>query len=107
MKIPLNKKTGKCNGLALVLVPEHVRKEILELNGKTLENRIIVIEDWTATKKRDAKKFTKNFCLNMNPNKPSCIGLLLTNSFCGFFNTETYFTGLSDCHKLVLSANIF
>ena len=37
-----------------------------------------------------------------NPNKPSCIDVILTNSPRSFFNTETYFTGLSDCHKLVL-----
>ena len=48
-------------------------------------------------------------CLNKeatcyrSPNKPSCIYLILTNSPRSFFNTENYFTGLSDCHKLVLS----
>ena len=31
-----------------------------------------------------------------------CIDLVLTNSLLSFFNTETYFTGLLDCHKLVL-----
>ena len=29
--------------------------------------------------------------------------LILTNSPRSFINKETYFTGLSDCHKLVLS----
>ena len=35
--------------------------------------------------------------------KPGCIEIILTNSTRSFFNTETCFTGLSDCHKLVLS----
>ena len=38
-----------------------------------------------------------------NPNNASCIDLILTNSPRNFFNTETYFTGLSDCYKLPLS----
>ena len=39
-----------------------------------------------------------------SPNNPSCIDLILTNNSRSFLNTETYFTGLSDCQKLVLSA---
>ena len=38
-----------------------------------------------------------------NPNNPSCIDLFLTNSPRSFYQTETFFTGLSDFHKLVLS----
>ena len=38
-----------------------------------------------------------------NPNNPSCIDHILTNSPKRFFETETVFTGLSDFHKLVLS----
>ena len=38
-----------------------------------------------------------------NPNKPNCVYLILSNSPRSFFNTENYFTGLSDCHKLVPS----
>ena len=38
-----------------------------------------------------------------NPNNPSCIDHILTNSPKSFFKTETVFTGLSDFHKLVLS----
>ena len=37
-----------------------------------------------------------------NLNNPSCIDLFLTNSP-GFYQTETFFTGLSDFHKYVLS----
>ena len=38
-----------------------------------------------------------------NPNNASCIDLFLTNSPRSFYQTETFFTGLSDFHKLVLS----
>ena len=38
-----------------------------------------------------------------NPEKPSCIDLLLTNSPRSFQNTQTIETGLSDFHKLVVT----
>ena len=38
-----------------------------------------------------------------NPNNPSCIDHISTNSPKSFFKTETVFTRLSDFHKLVLS----
>ena len=53
INMPFNENTGKCKGFAFALVPEHVQKENLKLNGITLENRIIVIEDATFTRKRD------------------------------------------------------
>ena len=34
------------------------------------------------------------------PNNPSYIDLFLTNSPRSFYQTETFFTGLSDFHKL-------
>ena len=57
--MPVNENAGKCKGFAFGLVPEHVQKEILQLNGITLENRIIVIEDATYTRKRDTKNLQK------------------------------------------------
>ena len=57
--MPVNEKTGKCKGFAFTLVPEHVQKKILKLNGITLENRIIVMEDATSTRKRDTKNLQK------------------------------------------------
>ena len=54
-----NGNTGKCRGFAFALLPKHVQKEILKLNGITLENRIIVIENATSTKKRDTKNLRK------------------------------------------------
>ena len=38
-----------------------------------------------------------------NSSNPSCIDLFQTNSPRSFYQTETFFTGLSDFHKLVLS----
>ena len=51
----------------------------------------------------ELKSLNKEATYYKNPNKPSWIDVILTNSPRSFFNTETYFTGLSDCHKLVLS----
>ena len=51
----------------------------------------------------ELKSLNKEANYYKNPNTPSCIDLILTNSPPGFFNAETYFTGLSNCHKLVLS----
>ena len=59
INMPVNENTGKCKGFAFALVPEHVQKEILKLNGITLENRIIVIEDATSTRKKDTKNLQK------------------------------------------------
>ena len=57
--MPVNENTGKCKGFSFALVPEHVQKEILKLNGITLENIIIVTEDATSTRKRDIKNLQK------------------------------------------------
>ena len=59
INIPVNENKGKCKSFAFALVPEHVQKEILKLNGRTLENRIIVIEGVTSTRKRDPKYLRK------------------------------------------------
>ena len=58
--MPVNENMGKCKSLVFALVPEHVQKEILKLNGITLENRTIVIGDATSTRKRDTKNLKKN-----------------------------------------------
>ena len=51
----------------------------------------------------ELKSLNKEATCYKNPNEPSRIDLILTNSPRSFFNTKTYFAGLSDCHKLVLS----
>ena len=38
-----------------------------------------------------------------NMQNPSCIDLLLTNNSCTFQQTTTFCSGISDCHKLVLT----
>ena len=58
--MPVNENTGKCKGSAFTLVPEYLQKEILKLNETTLENRVIVIEDATSTRKRDTKNLKKS-----------------------------------------------
>ena len=57
--MPVNENTRKCKGFAFALVPEHVQKEILKLDGITLENIIIIIEDATSTRKIDTKNLQK------------------------------------------------
>ena len=38
-----------------------------------------------------------------NPNNPSCIDLFITNSSGSFQHTTTLASGLSDCHKMILT----
>ena len=57
----VNENTGKGEGFAFALVPEHVQKEVLKLNRTTLETRIIAIEDTISTRKKRYKKSVKNF----------------------------------------------
>ena len=58
---------------------------------------------YTFLHKHELKSLNKEATGYRNPNKPRCNDLILTNSPRSFLNTETYFTGLSDCHKLVIS----
>ena len=51
----------------------------------------------------DLEKLVKEKTCFKNANNPSTIDLFLTNDFLTFQNTTTTFTGLSDCHKLVLT----
>ena len=51
----------------------------------------------------DLENLVKDKTCFKNANNPSTIDLFLTNNSLAFQNTTTTFTGLSDCHKLVLS----
>ena len=51
----------------------------------------------------ELKSLNKEATCYKNSSKPSCIDLILINSPRSFFSTKTCFTGLSGCHKLVLS----
>ena len=55
----------------------------------------------------DLENLVKNKTCFKNANNPSTIDLFLTNNSLAFQNTTTTFTGLSDCHKLVLTVFIF
>ena len=51
----------------------------------------------------DLENLVKGKTCFKNANNPSTIDLFLTNNSLAFQNTTTTFTGLSDCHKLVLT----
>ena len=51
----------------------------------------------------DLENLVKDKTCFKNANNPSTIDLFLTNNSLAFQNTTTLFTGLSDCHELVLS----
>ena len=51
----------------------------------------------------DLENLAKDKTCFKNANNPSTIDLFLTNNSIDFQNTTTTFTGLSDCHKLVLT----
>ena len=52
----------------------------------------------------DLENFVKDKTCFKNANNPSTIDLFLTNNSLAFQKTTTTFTGLSDCHELVLTA---
>ena len=52
---------------------------------------------------RDLENLVKDKTCFKNTNNPSTIDLFLTNNSSAFQNTTTTFTGLADCHKLVLT----
>ena len=62
--------------------------------------KVLITEDFNA---QVGEKCLDTFLYQHKLNLPSCIDLILTNTPRSFFDTETYFTGLSDCHQLVLS----
>ena len=51
----------------------------------------------------DSKNTVKDKTCFKSVENPSCIDLFITNSANSFQNTTSVFTGLSDCHKMVLT----
>ena len=51
----------------------------------------------------DLKNIVKDKTCFKNPNNPSCIDFFITNKPMSFQNTSTMSTGLSDCHKMVIT----
>ena len=91
----------------------------LNILGKILDTQIkiydsfLIVGDFNSEMTESAMK---NFCgtyhlhnlikdptCYKNPDKPSCIGLLLTNFPKSFLKSQTLETGLSDFHKLTLT----
>ena len=50
------------------------------------------------------KKLKKGALCFKIPNNPSCVDLFLTNAMRGFQETQLFETGLSDFHKLLVTA---
>ena len=50
-----------------------------------------------------AKNLVKDPTCYSNPANPSCLDLYITNSYRSFQGTTTFATGLSDCHKMVIT----
>ena len=67
--IPVNKKTGKCKGFEFTVSAGTCAKRNSKLNAITLENKIIVMQDATSARKRDAQN------LQTHPKRP----LVVTN----------------------------
>ena len=51
----------------------------------------------------DSKNLVKENTCFKSPNNPSCIDLFIANSSGSFQNTTTLASGLSDCHKMILT----
>ena len=51
----------------------------------------------------DLKNLVKDKTCFKNPGNPSCIDLFITNNPRSFQNTSAVSTGLSDCHKMVVT----
>jgi len=83
------------------------------LNVFSFYEKIIVTGDLNAQEgedpldnfslQNDLTNIVKKPTCYKNKDNPSVIDLLLTNTPKSFKKTQTFFTGLSDCHKLVLS----
>ena len=51
----------------------------------------------------NAKNLVKDPTCFKSVHNPSCIDLFLTNNYRNFQNTITVSTGLSDCHKMIMT----
>ena len=59
----------------------------------------------TFLSQHDLENLVKDKTCFKNAKNPSIINLFLTNNPLAFQNTTATFTGLSDCHKLVLTVS--
>ena len=92
--------------------PSNIGKGLDELNSKY--DNILIIGDLSAKMSEPSlNEFCQTYNLESivnkptcfkNPKNPSCIELVLTNKHERFLKAKTVETGLSDFHKLVVSA---
>ena len=91
------------------------RKNICKTLGKlksTYDN-LVLLGDFNAEHEEESiseflnlcnlKNLVKQSTCFKNPNKPTCIDLILTNCHRSFQNTDTFETGLLDFHKLTFT----
>ena len=85
---------------ALDLYSQHYEKKILtgDFNSEDTEPHLSEL-----LYEYDLKNIDKDKTCFNNPNNPSCIDLFITNKPMSFQNTSTMSTGLSDCHKTVIT----
>ena len=95
------------------LIVAHLRETqvALDVLSSKYEN-IIIIGDFNLEPKESAmidfcqaynmENLINNFTCYKNPNKPTCIDLMLTNKPRFFKNSSLFETGLSDFHKMTL-----
>ena len=96
------------------LIVAHLREiqVALDVLSSKYEN-IIIIGDFNSEPKESAmidfcqpykmENLINNFTCYKNPNKPTCIDLMLTNKPRSFKNSSVLETGLSDFHKMTLT----
>ena len=90
---------------------KNIRKTLDKLNS-TYDN-LVLPGDFNAEPEEESiseflnlynlKNLIKQNTCFKNPDKPTCIALILTNYPCSFQNTDTFGTGLSDFHKLTFT----
>ena len=87
-------------------------KKGLDMYSKFYE-RYMLIGDFNAEEPKlclsqflfemNAKNIVKESTCYKSSSNPSCIDLVITNSFSGFQNSKAISTGLSDFHKMVIT----
>ena len=52
IELPMNEKTGKSRGFAVISCPDHVRNELIKLNGIDFLETCIIVKEATSTRSR-------------------------------------------------------
>ena len=114
----LKQTSGKVSGYFAVFITLHHSLIITILITLTLDvycqsEKVVSVGDFNAQIvqkcfddflfQHELKSVNDKSTCYKNPDKPSCIDIILTNSPLSFYKSDCLFIGLSDCHKLVLS----